>query len=637
MRIAQLRLSNWLCFKGEHEIELGPKVYAVVARLNSDADRSNYLGKSSLLEAVDFALYGRHRKRTEDEWITDGEKVGEVELVLDDGTRIVRSRARGKRTSLFFNTAAMQEEAQHKINAMLGLTSEDFLATCYFQQRQMARLVLAKPDERMGIISGWLRLGPLEQCEDKVRTEVKLRVDRLAQLSGFRQALEERMKSAELSVGDMVVLEDHTSQRRSQVGELQDDIAVNLATIAAKAKVEDFERLCAEGIRLKEELAIKGDAEKLTAEADVTVKTHAESSAMRADLHRQLQERRSLARGKFDGHCPVMQAECPAKEQVQKACRANQGLLEDAEKAYAVALEHEQFAAQVANKARAKAQEVERLAIKLDQMRSHAARMLPEVEQAREMGEPQDQHVLRQRLDAAQERLQAAVLEHDVARRAQADLDDVKGKLEAIGAEVTRYQAELAVYREALVIFGKQGAQRRVAEGALADIEEGANDMLRGCGTDLSVEVRWSREGTGWAKACDACGHPFPSSVKVKECTRCGAARGPLLVNKLDLALSNRSGAAEDLVGAALQLSASAWLRRERGSSWSLAMLDEPFGQCDRTLRRAFGAHITSMLSRNYGFSQALVVAHSPDVLDALPGRIEIVSDGKYSSLRVIA
>jgi hypothetical protein len=186
------------------------------------------------------------------------------------------------------------------------------------------------------------------------------------------------------------------------------------------------------------------------------------------------------------------------------------------------------------------------------------------------------------------------------------------------------------------VIFGKNGAQRVVSERALSEIEDGANDMLRACEIDLSVRMDWSREGEGLAKVCEACGSPFPSSAKVKECKRCGAKRGANLINKLDVVLSDRSVAAEDMAGGAIQLSASAWLRKDRHSAWGTALIDEPFGALDAVNRKAFAGHLHTMLSGSYGFEQGMIVSHTPDTMYALPGRIEIFSDAGDSTIRVV-
>jgi hypothetical protein len=161
--------------------------------------------------------------------------------------------------------------------------------------------------------------------------------------------------------------------------------------------------------------------------------------------------------------------------------------------------------------------------------------------------------------------------------------------------------------------------------------------MLRECGIDLSVEVLWSREGEGLAKTCDGCGAPFSTSQRVKSCERCGAVRGPLLVNRLEIQLSDRSGAAEDLVGASLQLAASTWLREERAAAWSVALLDEPTSQMDASNRRAFMTHLAGMLSGRYGFRQAMVVSHHSEISTMLPGCIEIENRDGRATVRVVA
>jgi hypothetical protein len=174
-----------------------------------------------------------------------------------------------------------------------------------------------------------------------------------------------------------------------------------------------------------------------------------------------------------------------------------------------------------------------------------------------------------------------------------------------------------------------------VAEEALGQIEERANDVLAECGVDLRLEVRWARTGKGLARACDACGHPFPASARVKACERCGAERGPLDVNELTVEMSRRSGALEDLGGIALQLAAADWLRAERESPWRVAVLDEPVASLDRAHRRMFGAHLAAVLRRSA--SQSLVIAHDASVLDSLPGRIQITSDGRWAKAEVVA
>ena len=647
MRIAKIQFHNWMRFRGEHALELDAKAYAVVARGTHDPERSNWLGKSSFLEAIDFALWGRHRFRTEDEWISNGEPIGEVRLTLDDGSTILRHRERGKRTTLHFRSSdvpngAMSDEAQRIVAETVGFGSEDFLVTSYFQQRQMARLILADPGTRMDLVSGWLRLGPLERCDDRIKAEVATLANQIAQADAQIASIAELERSAldgatrDVLVASVASAEIIVEKRRSQREAAQTAVALNLALISARSKVDDFEALIRDGKALRAELDAD-DGPGLEAAHSKARAEEMETAARARSARTAMGEKRDLSRGEFDGRCPVAGIDCPAKSDINQDRKRGLKLFEDARTISSEAELAYLFAKQDEQTARARLQEFQRKESRLQTMREQAARMEIDYERAKRGGEPEDPIVLRQRLDDAGGKYDSAVgvLNLERSRISAYDAHVVRRAGLESGLGVLR--ARLSVLREAAVVFGKQGAQRRVAEGALGEIESGANAMLREASMDLSVSVRWSREGSGPARACDACGNPFPASVKVKVCPRCAAARGPNLINKLDFVLSDRSGAAEDLGGVALQLSASSWLRDELGSRWETAMLDEPFGQLDGANRRALGRHLAALLGGRYGFAQAFVVAHSPDVLGALPGRLEIEGGPTGSTIRVVA
>lgn len=214
-------------------------------------------------------------------------------------------------------------------------------------------------------------------------------------------------------------------------------------------------------------------------------------------------------------------------------------------------------------------------------------------------------------------------------RRARADAERLLSSVSQAKQTLDQIRSETKTLREAVRILGPRGVRRRIAEDALDEIAAGANELLARAGVELSVGFRWERETKGLASACDDCGAPFPPSAKVRACSRCHAERGPKLDERLDVVLSTRSGAAEDLAGVALSLSASARLRAERGSSWGLVCLDEPFGALDRSHRRGLSRGLVSMFRGQW--EQALVIAHDDAVMDGMPGKIVIVG-GEHGS-----
>src|ERR1700690_3622074 len=123
MIIRSINLRNWECFRGDHALKLKKGVYAIVAEYSDDPEQSNAAGKTSILEAVNFALFGEHRHRYEDDWITRGEEEGDVGLNID-GTVIRRSRILGKSTQLVVEhdgETLKGDEAQLFIERHIGL------------------------------------------------------------------------------------------------------------------------------------------------------------------------------------------------------------------------------------------------------------------------------------------------------------------------------------------------------------------------------------------------------------------------------------------------------------------------------------------------------------------------------------
>lgn len=106
-------------------------------------------------------------------------------------------------------------------------------------------------------------------------------------------------------------------------------------------------------------------------------------------------------------------------------------------------------------------------------------------------------------------------------------------------------------------------------------------------------------------------------------------------MQKLEVELSDRSGALDDLGSMCLQLSAWRWLRAARGIAWNVLVLDEPASAFDRSLRRSFTAYLHRVLL-TAAIEQVFVISHDASMLESLPGRIQITNDGGNASVEVV-
>jgi DNA repair exonuclease SbcCD ATPase subunit len=647
MRIAQLQLNNWIRFKGPHDVRFENAVHAVVASMKDDPERSNWIGKSSFLEAFAFVLYGWHRFRTEDEWITRGESEGSVGVLLTDGTSIMRVRKRGKSTQLMVSSGgdsktAAGETAQKLIVEKLGLTQEDFFATCFFEQKKMSGFITAKPADRMALIAGWFGLERLQKAEEVERAKLseltKADAACMARRGLLQMHAEELRSTHELKGSTEAAVEQELLARETTLAAKRDTaraeveaMRCKVAAVEAAAKVaaqrESYNRNKADLDALDKK--VKGLPKPTLADLEAARARAKQASEQNYHAIKELELAKRLACGQFGGQCPVDQQPCPV------ALEINQRGVENKER--------QQKIAKVANEVnvdfRTKDLELKQLeddARAADAMRARydankqylamQAKLLePEVHVVTD-AQAGDVYALQREADEAEQLLRNVIATRATLARNWKEQEKIAGD---------RHEVLKAIetHRAALAIFGRNGAQRRIAERALADITTDANRRLRDAGIDLEVSITWARETKGLATACDECGVAFPSSTKVRECERCSAPRGPKLDERLDVELSDRSGAAEDLAGVALNLAAGAWLRRTRGSSWGVAFIDEPFGALDAANRRAFATHLATMLRGDYGFEQAFVIAHDVGVMNALPARVQIVGDADSSRI----
>ncbi|MBA3871671.1 MAG: SMC family ATPase, partial [Anaerolineae bacterium] len=166
---------------------------------------SNGAGKSSLLDAITWALWGTARAKRDDELVHMGQTDMMVQLDFDqEGTtyRVVRKRSRkGRGTGaldLFSvidghpNTLSEPSirETQEKINRLLRLDYETFTSSAFLQQGKADAFTTKAPAQRKQILSDILGLSQWEKYEEAAKERLKTLANELA-------VIEQRIKDIE--------------------------------------------------------------------------------------------------------------------------------------------------------------------------------------------------------------------------------------------------------------------------------------------------------------------------------------------------------------------------------------------------------------------------------------------------------
>ena len=159
---------------------------------------ANGAGKSSLLEAITWVVWGKTRAATEDDVINHGAKSVRVDFEFScngQTYRIIRSRSRGRSGSLEFQIATEEgnfraitakgiKATQKEIISCLKLDYDTFINSAYLRQGRADEFMLRRPSDRKQILADLLKLDRYEELASKAKDatkEYKGRVEQLQQ------------------------------------------------------------------------------------------------------------------------------------------------------------------------------------------------------------------------------------------------------------------------------------------------------------------------------------------------------------------------------------------------------------------------------------------------------------------------
>lgn len=643
MRIDSLSIEGWCAYRQRVVLRLPAGPIGVVAHYVENPRRSNMGGKSALLEAVTWCLYGIHRKRLDDQVIHADAQSAVVIVTFDTGLLVRRVKQRGKPTRLTVERDGIvlaEDQAQAEVIGALGMGVDDYRATVGVEQRDVASLVTRTSGERREIVAGWLRLDRWARAGMVAGGHARRAALDVERSSARMAGLRESSGEPPMETDARLALARSLASVVAEGEERAEQLKTLRSTRADVERAEELTRLRDEHARLKAAVSATGDAwEKMKALDETHAGLLAREGAARAE-----HVAASAAMTRFDGVCPVTCGDCPAADHVRadvdgrtRRASAAKLALREAETA-CTALSRERDA------------EGERL----ESNRRDVARLKVIAERAKEIKLAADRAGAQSlagvdaHIASVEQRI-ASLLPFIQEMRGKLATDDERlraaqgreERLFALEAEHRGYVSTSRVASLAARALGTSGVSASLARAMLGDLETRANALLSD--VPLRVSFGWERETRDPSKVCLECGHAFAGKSE-KSCPSCSASRGPGRRAELDILVDDGSGEIEDvseksggcqaLVGVVLRLAGGMMLREQRDAACSFALVDEPFGALDEEIGAQLARMFTSLLA-GVGLDQALVVSHDQRLLAALPHRIVITRDGNESTARV--
>jgi len=238
--IDRMQISGFLSYKDRVEVDLSGFTLACISGANG-------AGKSSLLEAITWALFGEARRR--DDAIINL-RANTAEVILDfiyEGVhyQVQRSKTRDKSTILEFRaqvpeggwrvlTEPSMRGTEDMIRRTLHLDYETFINASFFLQGKADQFAQQRPGDRKRILSGILGLDIWETYRDEAARRRKNFESELAVINSRLQDIESDLQEEE--------------ERKSKLAQLLKEVEQKQVLLEARKAILDQQRLIADRI-----------------------------------------------------------------------------------------------------------------------------------------------------------------------------------------------------------------------------------------------------------------------------------------------------------------------------------------------------------------------------------------------------
>jgi len=468
VRFQRVRLANFKCY-ADTDLRLTDGV-TVIHGLNGS-------GKSSLLEACFFALYGaRALDRMLDEVITIGAESASVELWFTHAGaeyRIERELAvRGESaqtTTCVLEGPEQTVEGARDVRAavaeLLRMDADAFVNCAYVRQGEVNKLINASPSDRQDMIDDLLQLGKLEEYRERAKLS-RRGVKRVR--DGKRELLDD--VESQIDEKEAAGIHDQLNALKSDLGDVQADIErFEENREKAKRQREEAATVLEEYEERRAELEeVASEIDQLTDEIAAAETERSEKADRIAELRERAAEFREeatdlLAATDIDAASPDELADGALDERVADLREEREGVRDRISERRVEIQKHEGEAETARERASDLENEAESKRDTADDLESDLAETRDELAEARE------------RIEAVGEEIEATRATFDDApvapEGAETHREEVSERLRETREELAGVEADLSNARDAVA-----EAERLLEEGKCPECGQPVED-----------------------------------------------------------------------------------------------------------------------------------------------------------------
>lgn len=216
----------------------------------------NGAGKSTILEAISFALFKQHTAKKIDDLIRNGSDKGmyvdlefisngiEYKIVRDKTGSTLKSTFLKKtsHSSGFIPVCAGDKEVANEIRSVLDIDSDLFLNAIYIRQGEIAELVDKTAAEKKQLIGKLLGIDSLEKAWKNIQPFISSYENKKAELKGKLASADETYEEREKKISLLNSLKERGLELEKQVAEvteLKEEIASDKLNMEREKEIYD--------------------------------------------------------------------------------------------------------------------------------------------------------------------------------------------------------------------------------------------------------------------------------------------------------------------------------------------------------------------------------------------------------------
>ena len=255
----RLTLENFLCYRDNvPTLDLEGVHLACLCGQNGH-------GKSALLDAITWALWGKARGKSQDDLIHHGLNEMQVELdflAREARYRVVRRHARSVRgtrqgasdlqiqvsdgNGFHPITANTMRESQIQIDQLIGMDYDTFINTAFLLQGRADEFTNKSPGERKEVLSKVLNLGYYDTLQERAKERAQERGRDAAAVVGTLQGMRDEVARWEEYQGELERLNGEVAQVTDQLETHRRELDLLKAQVEAlrrnRSELEELER-----------------------------------------------------------------------------------------------------------------------------------------------------------------------------------------------------------------------------------------------------------------------------------------------------------------------------------------------------------------------------------------------------------